>query len=63
MEDQVKPNFLSSVRSIWKCIAVVLAPDEADDMYEDAMEISYNREKRVMDGSFFKVMSGTKISI
>ena len=60
MEGQVKSNFLSSVRSIWKLIAVVLAPDELDYVYEDALEISHNSEKCVIDGSFFKVMSGIK---
>ena len=60
MEGQVKSNFLSSVKSIWKLIAVVLAPDEPDDVYEDALKISHNRERCVMDGSFLKVLSGIK---
>ena len=60
MREHVKTNFLSCVRSILKTITTVLAPDEFEEVFQDAVDTSRRREKFVVDGNFFKVMTGIK---
>ena len=60
MRERVKANFLSCVRSVFKTITTVLAPDEFEEVFQDAVDTSKGREKFVVDGNFFKVMTGIK---
>ncbi|CAF2970082.1 unnamed protein product [Rotaria sp. Silwood2] len=50
MTGQVKANYLSSVRSILKTVTIALAADEFEEVFQDAVDISTEKEKIVVDG-------------
>ncbi|CAF4429159.1 unnamed protein product [Rotaria sp. Silwood2] len=51
MTGQVKANYLSSVRSILKTVTIALAADEFEEVFQDAVDISTEKEKIVVDAT------------